>query len=287
MKQDPVGLRKLQDGLFDHDMKSSAVAVFHEFGQKFMEAIVVFLLVFVQVLTPPSRYVKLVRLYRDTETMSTRKKRNTEIFISTLKLAMTRFGLNQPQLAKKAAISSGLISDYLSGKSEPGFSNIEKIATGLDLTVAQFFALGEARKTQEVMAGRAYPGLDATLNPFVSYGLCSAPSCDFELDTTAPQDNVYCPNCGSQIIYKCPRCDRPIKFKPQNYCMKCGRPFKELPASPPSPPPAAPSSKESATRQRRRNAPVEPQMAPGSPGANLQANLVNFGAESEQEDLKD
>lgn len=88
---------------------------------------------------------------------SSKKTRNSDFFIGTLKLAMKKFDLNQPQLAKKTAISSGLISDYLNGKSEPGYSNIEKIAIGLGLSVSRFFALGEECETGETPTQAAPP----------------------------------------------------------------------------------------------------------------------------------
>ena len=80
---------------------------------------------------------------------SSRKTQDTDIFRAALKVAMAKYGLNQPQLSKRVGISSGGISDYLSGKTDPGFTKIEKIATGLGLTVAQFFALGDEKEPSE------------------------------------------------------------------------------------------------------------------------------------------
>ena len=75
--------------------------------------------------------------------MSNKKFHDTEIFIAALKAVMAKYGLNQPQLTKKTGIPSGSISAYLNGNTDPGFTQIKKIATALGMTVSQFFALGE------------------------------------------------------------------------------------------------------------------------------------------------
>ena len=75
---------------------------------------------------------------------SSEKKKNSAFFIATLKANMEKYGLNQPQLAKITEIPQSSISAYLKGKTEPEYSNIEKIATGLGLTLSQFFTTAEA-----------------------------------------------------------------------------------------------------------------------------------------------
>ncbi len=81
--------------------------------------------------------------------MSIGKNQNTEIFIVALKTAMAKYGLNQPQLAEKIGLPSGGVSAYLNGKTDPGFTKIQKIATGLGLTLSQFFALAEGDNSTE------------------------------------------------------------------------------------------------------------------------------------------
>lgn len=72
--------------------------------------------------------------------MSNGKNLNSESFAAAFRAALDAYNLKPAQLVEKTGLSTGLISTYLSGKSEPGYSNIQKIAAGFGLTVAQFFA---------------------------------------------------------------------------------------------------------------------------------------------------
>jgi transcriptional regulator with XRE-family HTH domain len=55
-----------------------------------------------------------------------------DIFIENLKKIRNKKGLTQAQLAEKADLSSGLIGDIETGKSNPTLTTIEKISVALE-----------------------------------------------------------------------------------------------------------------------------------------------------------
>jgi transcriptional regulator with XRE-family HTH domain len=52
-------------------------------------------------------------------------------------------GLNTSQLADRVDVSQQTISNYETGKSEPGFETLERICGALGITLAQFFSNNE------------------------------------------------------------------------------------------------------------------------------------------------
>lgn len=55
-------------------------------------------------------------------------------FIETLKDIMIEFDLNQSQLANKIGVKQSQISEWLKGKSKPGYDNLKSICIALDIS---------------------------------------------------------------------------------------------------------------------------------------------------------
>lgn len=55
-------------------------------------------------------------------------------FIETLKDIMIDFNLNQSQLADKIGVKQSQVSEWLKGKSKPGYDNLKAICIALDIS---------------------------------------------------------------------------------------------------------------------------------------------------------
>lgn len=55
-------------------------------------------------------------------------------FIEILKDIMVDYNLNQTQLAKKIGIKPSQVSEWLSGKSKPGYDSLRAICVALDIS---------------------------------------------------------------------------------------------------------------------------------------------------------
>lgn len=55
-------------------------------------------------------------------------------FIDILKEQMINRNLNQTELAKLLGIKQSQVSEWLSGKSKPGYDNLKQICTVLDIS---------------------------------------------------------------------------------------------------------------------------------------------------------
>ena len=64
-------------------------------------------------------------------------------FIDILKDIMIDFNLNQSQLADKIGLRQSQISEWLSGKSKPGYDSIKAICLALDVSADRLLGLDE------------------------------------------------------------------------------------------------------------------------------------------------
>ena len=64
-------------------------------------------------------------------------------FIDILKDIMIDFNLNQTRLANKIGIKQSQVSEWLSGKSKPGYDSIKAIFLALDISSDRLLGLNE------------------------------------------------------------------------------------------------------------------------------------------------
>lgn len=64
-------------------------------------------------------------------------------FIEILKEIMIDFNLNQSQLAEKIGLKQSQISEWLKGKSKPGYDSIKAICIALDISADRIMGLDE------------------------------------------------------------------------------------------------------------------------------------------------
>ena len=64
-------------------------------------------------------------------------------FIEILKEIMIDFNLNQSQLAEKIGLKQSQISEWLKGKSKPGYDSIKTICLALDISADRILGLNE------------------------------------------------------------------------------------------------------------------------------------------------
>ena len=64
-------------------------------------------------------------------------------FIEILKELMIEFNLNQSELANKIGLKQSQISEWLKGKSKPGYDNIKTICIALDISADRLLGLDE------------------------------------------------------------------------------------------------------------------------------------------------
>ena len=64
-------------------------------------------------------------------------------FIEILKELMIEFDLNQSELANKIGLKQSQISEWLKGKSKPGYDNIKTICIALDISADRLLGLDE------------------------------------------------------------------------------------------------------------------------------------------------
>lgn len=64
-------------------------------------------------------------------------------FIDILKDIMIDFDLNQSQLADKIGLKQSQVSEWLNGKSKPGYDNIKAICVALGISADRLMGLDE------------------------------------------------------------------------------------------------------------------------------------------------
>ena len=64
-------------------------------------------------------------------------------FIDILKDIMVDFNLNQSQLADKIGVKQSQVSEWLKGKSKPGYDSIKVICIALDISADRLLGLDE------------------------------------------------------------------------------------------------------------------------------------------------
>ncbi len=64
-------------------------------------------------------------------------------FIDILKDIMIDFNLNQSQLANIVGLKQSQISEWLKGKSKPGYDNIKAICLALDISADRLLGLDD------------------------------------------------------------------------------------------------------------------------------------------------
>lgn len=64
-------------------------------------------------------------------------------FIEILKEIMIDFNLNQSQLAEKIGLKQSQISEWLKGKSKPGYDSIKSLCLALDISADRILGLDE------------------------------------------------------------------------------------------------------------------------------------------------
>ena len=64
-------------------------------------------------------------------------------FIDILKDIMVDFNLNQTQLAEKIGIKQSQVSEWLKGKSKPGYDSMRAICLALDISADRLLGLYE------------------------------------------------------------------------------------------------------------------------------------------------
>ena len=62
-------------------------------------------------------------------------------FIDILKDIMIDFDLNQSQLAEKIGLKQSQVSEWLKGKSKPGYDNLRSICENLDISADRLLGL--------------------------------------------------------------------------------------------------------------------------------------------------
>ena len=62
-------------------------------------------------------------------------------FIEILKEIMIDFNLNQSQLAKKIGVKQNQVSEWLNGKSKPGYDSLRAICIALDISADRLLGL--------------------------------------------------------------------------------------------------------------------------------------------------
>ena len=64
-------------------------------------------------------------------------------FIEILKDVMIDFDLNQSQLAEKIGLKQSQVSEWLKGKSKPGYDSIRSICIALEISADRLLGLDE------------------------------------------------------------------------------------------------------------------------------------------------
>ena len=64
-------------------------------------------------------------------------------FIDILKDIMIDFTLNQSQLANKIGLKQSQISEWLKGKSKPGYDNLKAICLALDISADRLLGIDD------------------------------------------------------------------------------------------------------------------------------------------------
>ena len=64
-------------------------------------------------------------------------------FIEILKEIMFEFNLNQSALANKIGVKQSQVSEWLKGKSKPGYDSIKAICLALDISADRLLGLDE------------------------------------------------------------------------------------------------------------------------------------------------
>lgn len=64
-------------------------------------------------------------------------------FIDILKDIMIDFNLNQSQLANKIGLKQSQISEWLKGKSKPGYDNLKAICLALDISADRLLGIDD------------------------------------------------------------------------------------------------------------------------------------------------
>ncbi len=64
-------------------------------------------------------------------------------FIDILKDIMIDYNLNQSQLASKIGLKQSQISEWLKGKSKPGYDNLKAICLALDISADRLLGIDD------------------------------------------------------------------------------------------------------------------------------------------------
>ena len=64
-------------------------------------------------------------------------------FIDILKDIMIELNLNQTELANKIGLKQSQVSEWLKGKSKPGYDNIKLLCTKLDISADRVLGIDE------------------------------------------------------------------------------------------------------------------------------------------------
>ncbi len=64
-------------------------------------------------------------------------------FIDILKDIMIDYNLNQSQLANKIGLKQSQISEWLKGKSKPGYDNLKAICLALDISADRLLGIDD------------------------------------------------------------------------------------------------------------------------------------------------
>ena len=64
-------------------------------------------------------------------------------FIDILKDIMIDMGLNQTELASRVGVKPSQVSEWLKGKSKPGYDKLKAICIGLDIPADRLLGLDE------------------------------------------------------------------------------------------------------------------------------------------------
>ncbi|PJA97190.1 MAG: hypothetical protein CO129_02495 [Ignavibacteriales bacterium CG_4_9_14_3_um_filter_34_10] len=54
-----------------------------------------------------------------------------------------------------------------------------------------------------------------------SFRIC--PNCDYFCNTK--EEDLFCPDCGSNLLDKCPNCGKEINYPYAKFCKHCGKPY--------------------------------------------------------------
>lgn len=61
------------------------------------------------------------------------------------------------------------------------------------------------------------------------YMICKAHDCNFSKSSTQRQGlEKHCPTCGDVLLWRCPKCDEPLRNKGAAFCSMCGEGLKEV-----------------------------------------------------------